>query len=416
MSAVVEAAALRLGRPGLRPLLDELYRRLRDGASPERLQLRDVTEETRHALADLLGSSRLPRDPFRLPLVRLTRALGLTTEHELRAAVELVRGPVPDHRAARAAAAREREELWTWVATEAAERSVVEDPAGWVEGLRRAGVRGSLVEHRCWLADVLAVLDALPASALTLAELAQDTLGDPHALDRGRSRAAAVLSAVGLTGSGPHDAETVRVAWESVGVAPDALSSTVLAIGLRFGSDHPLAALAAAPGTLAEPVVLTLSQLRRWPLPALPSTARAYVVENPSLVSAAARSAWDGPTLVCSSGRPTVAVLTLVRQLAAAGAQVRQHADLDPVGLAITAWLAERAGTVPWRMGATDYLGLVRGARDETSARAAPPTPWDPELRRIVQARQVWAYEEQVRADLLAAMRADNQNGEVPTA
>ena len=416
MSADVEAAAVRLGRPELRPLLDELYRRLRDGAAPARVQLSGSTEETRHALADLLGSSRLPREPVRLPLVRLTRALGLATAQELRTAVELVRGPVPDRRAARAAAVREREELWDWFTTEASERSVVEDPAGWVEGLRRAGVRGSLVEHRCWLADVLAVLDALPAGALTLAELAQDTLGDPHALDRGRSRAAAVLSAVGLSGSGPHDAETVRVAWESVGVAPDALSSTVLSIGLRFGSDHPLAALAAGPGTLAEPVVLTLSQLRRWPLPALPPTDTAYVVENPSLVSAAARSGWDGPTLVCSSGRPTVAVLTLVRQLAAAGAQVRQHADLDPVGLAITAWLAERAGTVPWRMGTTDYLGMVGDARDEASARPVPVTSWDPELRRIVQERQVWAYEEQVRVDLLAAMRSDNQDGKDPTA
>lgn len=416
MTAAVSRAAARLDRPGLTPLVDELHHRFGTGEPPVRVRLPSITDEERRVLSDLLGSARMLRDPVRLDVRRLLALLGLASADELRAAVEQLRGPAGNRRTAREAQTLAHEELWSWLASEAARRPAVADRDGWLDLLRRRGVRGSPAEHRRWCADLLTVLDALPADGLTLAELAQDTLGDPHALDRGRSRAAAVLSAVGLRDPGPHDAEAVRGAWESVGVAPDALSSTVLTIGLRLGRDHPLGALATAPGEPPEPVVLTLSQLRRWPVPALPPTATAYVVENPSLLAAAARSDWDGPPLVCSSGRPTVAVLTLVRQLAAAGAQVRQHADLDPVGLAITSWLAERAGTIPWRMGAQDYLELVGDGHDEGSARSVTGTPWEPSLQRVMRERQVWAYEEQVRADLLSGMRAEQRIGEDPTA
>lgn len=45
--------------------------------------------------------------------------------------------------------------------------------------------------------------------------------------------------------------------------------------------------------------------------------------------------------------RPTIAVVILVRQLRAAGANVFQHADLDAGGRGITAWLANLAGQRP---------------------------------------------------------------------
>ena len=98
-----------------------------------------------------------------------------------------------------------------------------------------------------------------------------------------------------------------------------------------------------------------------------------------------------------------MAVVTALRQLGAAGAALRQHADFDPAGLGITAWLAARAGTIPWRMSADDYRAAARPDGTPLTGRV-PPTPWDPTLGEAMSAAGVVAYEEDVRARLLDAM------------
>lgn len=127
--------------------------------------------------------------------------------------------------------------------------------------------------------------------------------------------------------------------WEVAGVVPDPHSSTVLALGLPGGPDSPLARWLAEAAGARQPVVLSLANLRRWPVPPLPAGSEVFVVENPSLIAEALRAGTRSP-LVCSSGRPTVATVTLLRQLGAQGALLYQHADFDPAGLSITAWLA----------------------------------------------------------------------------
>src|SRR5690606_18264116 len=101
------------------------------------------------------------------------------------------------------------------------------------------------------------------------------------------------------------DAESVRALWESVGVVPDPLSSRVLALGLEPADDSPIARWLREMSTAGEPAILTLAQLRRWPIPSLPPDGTAIVFENPSLIAEAAAQGWDGPPLICSSGRPT---------------------------------------------------------------------------------------------------------------
>lgn len=402
-------AAARLGRPDLAPLVDELARRFADG-KPTSVSLRGLDDASLGAIADLLGSATVPDRERRMPIHRLQVALGLASDNELRAAVEALRGPIPDHRSRRASAAAERADLWSWFESAVDALETCGDLGAWAARVRQAGVRGGVEQHRRRLEGAVTVLRQLPADGTTLAALASDVLGDPHALDRGRSVATLVIDALTSAdrNGAPRDAESIRSAWERAGVAPDVLSSTTLVIGLRPSPDHPLHPYLRAAADVSEPVVLTLGQLRRWPLPPLAGESVAFVVENPSVIAEAAHQGWaDGPVLMCSSGRPTVAVVTMVRQLAAAGAAIYQHADFDEAGIAITSWLTERAATHPWLMDTASYrAAIANGARQVTTLGSVPPTPWDPPLADLMTATGRPIYEEALRADLLENMRA----------
>lgn len=403
----------RLARPDLAPLVDELVRRFGTGDVPVTIALHALPDPTRRALADLFGTERVPGPRARVRVDCLVDALDLASVEELRGAIETLRGPLSNRRDDRRADQAAKDTLWGWLAERAASIHLGGDPStsmAWVEGQRSAGIRGGTAVHRRRLESALAVLDALPADGVALASLASDHAGGPHALDHGRAVAGIVLDAIAVVRNvaRPADAEGVRHLWESVGVVPDPLSSTVLALGLSGGGDDPLGCWLADAASVGEPVVLTLANLRRWPRPPLPGDGRAFVVENPSLVAEAAAAGWSGPPLICSSGRPTVAVVTLLRQLAAAGASLYQHADFDPAGLAITAWLAGRAGTIPWQMSADAYLKVVRTVRRSHPrpiiGGPVPATPWDPPLEEAVRSRRVAVYEEEIRAHLLGAM------------
>ena len=66
-----------------------------------------------------------------------------------------------------------------------------------------------------------------------------------------------------------------------------------------------------------------------------------------------------------------------------------------------------RHGGVPWRLGARDYLAGVRAVAGEDVALsgAAQPTPWDPELARVMAATGRVVYEEPVSDALLADLQ-----------
>ena len=405
----------RLDRPGLARLWVELARRFGDGRPPMALTLAGLSVPERQALADLLGLDRLPPGTARVRLDRLAAACGVEGDAGLRALVEARLGPIIDRRAARADSRRARDAYWAWLADAAAGLPMTAgDPAlvePWLEVVRAAGVPGGdFGAHRRRLDRALAVLAALPADGVALASLAADHLGDAHALDRGRPTATLVLDAVAAARGRPRasDAEGARLLWEEVGVVPDPLSSTVLCLGLRPPEPaDPLAAWLGAAATACEPAVVTLAQLRRWPLDPLPAGDTAFVVENPTLLTEAAARGWAGPPLVCSSGRPSIAGVALLRQLGAAGATLAQHADFDGGGLSITGWLADRAGTTPWRMGAGDYLAAVAVARERVPlANRLPPSPWDPGLREAMATSAVAVHEEEIRGTLLSAMAA----------
>jgi uncharacterized protein (TIGR02679 family) len=408
---MVSPAAARIDRPELAPLVDELARRFGEGVTPVAVTLRDVPEATLRAVADLLGADRALRPNPKVQMTRLAAALRLGSPEQLRSLIEEIRGPIRDRRAARLSERAARDALWSWLSLEAAALRLGDDPTGlapWVDNQRAAGIRGGVSVHRRRLEAAVRVLQALPADGISLSALANDCIGDPHGLDPGRTLSAMVLEGISTAycQSSPADAEAARSTWEMAGVVPDPHSSTVLALGLPGGPGSPLGQWLFEAASARQPVVLSLANLRRWPLSPMPAGSEVFVLENPSLIAEALRADIRSP-LVCSSGRPTVATVTLLRQLGAQGASLYQHADFDPAGLSITAWLAARAGTVPWHMNSYDYLdALPVTTAEPTITGPVPATSWDASLRAAVDRLRVPVYEEQIREALFRAMEA----------
>lgn len=218
-----------------------------------------------------------------------------------------------------------------------------------------------------------------------LAALAARLFADSHALDhsqplgRGVARFLALRSALAaaLNSRGDADPDVAlndpalreapwlgfsdpvtspglwRRAWASGNIACDAVSSQVLVLNLPLTGDAAAVALcAAAPG---EPTWLSLRSLRgRF---ALSDSMDVFVCENPSVVEAAAGA--SGPRsrpLICTFGRPTAAVWSLLRGIAPS-ARLHLRADGDAVGWSIvTALLAEFPNATTWRMPAGTSL------------------------------------------------------------
>jgi uncharacterized protein (TIGR02679 family) len=409
----VDNACKRLGRPALAPIVEELARRLDEGrGTPTRITLRGLHDDHRSALADLLGVAKLPPADTSLEIARLLSALRLSDANELRQVIEQLHGPLGDRAADRAAEREARAALWDWFMEQS--RTIVVTNVGslsdWPTRVRKEGIRGDLDTHRVRLArvfDVLSALTQVPQGGMPLATFANATLGDSHALDHGQPLARLVVTAIADAANEPRpdSAEDARALWELVGVNPDPLSSNALSIGLAVGANHPLAPILTSHSAAAEPVILTLSQIKRWPIDPLRSDRCAFVVENPAIVAAAANQSWDGPPIICSSGRPSIAVVSLLRQLGAHGAALHQHADFDAAGLSITAWLSSRAGTTPWLMTADAYRAAIGTQRDRPQlGEVLPATSWDPELADAMGRHGQAVYEEELTEHLLAAM------------
>lgn len=231
-----------------------------------------------------------------------------------------------------------------------------------------------------------------PARWWSRAELAGRT-GDPAAMDAGSRTADLVLRAAALAHGVPHPHRgQERRLWVRCGVVDDLLSSTVLCANLAGR---------------ASPTHLPLREARDGDLAVAPGTL-VTVCAHPRLVELAAAL---GAPLVCVSAHLNPAARVLLSRLAAAGARIRHHADLDPAGLLLTREIAAMTGGTPWRMTAADYRAALEAAHrdgiDLPPLDDEPgPTPWDPELPSAMRAG--WAVpEENVLQVLLADLRAE---------
>ncbi|MBW6455798.1 MAG: TIGR02679 family protein, partial [Trueperaceae bacterium] len=318
---------------------------------------------------------------------------------------------------------------WTGVTTDLL--ALAEDRpelAEWLGGLRARGqlrrIAAGADDARTLVAQLRAVVAALPAGGESIARFSARVLDRAHALDAGTplgGLAAAAAEVIargsangggargggargdGVNGARPGSAAWRREVWAAVGVVVDDLSSTVLVLGLpgsaaATGTAAAVALLAAQ----GQPVVLTLRQVIADDVGEVPDTV--FVCENPAVVSAAA----DGlgaasPPLVCLQGQPSAAAVVLLRHLAAHGATVRYHGDFDWGGVAIARTLASRVAWQPWRYDADAYLAALRRAGDALPALVGTPlaTPWDARLAEVMLGRGVSVEEEVVVDELI---------------
>jgi uncharacterized protein (TIGR02679 family) len=210
-------------------------------------------------------------------------------------------------------------------------------------GQPRAG-SGHLLELAQRCGQVWRNLPGPGGSTVLLTVLAAETLGDPHALDRGSAAAAGLLRLLGS--DMPATAEDWRGAWEEAGVVCDPVSSRVLVLNLILRGDAAACRLTAAAGP--EPVWLTWRSLSgSFDCEA----AEIHVCENPSVVIAAAdQLGGDALPLVCTNGRPSAAVRRLLSELAARNVIIHARADDDTAGREIIAALRAAIPSIrPWR-------------------------------------------------------------------
>ncbi len=392
-----------LGGPDLAQLRRRLRLRYERGAQDGPFTLGRLSGAERRALEGLTGRPVRAAGSMRLRTSDLDGALaraGLAPN--LRAALEILDGPIQDLRAQREAC----EQAWGRTLQQAEEpglRALLAEPGG-VALLRRlaAGDPGSA---QALLAAAQRVLSRLPAQGIPLAQLAAQVLGDSHALDAGSALATLVLRARAHAGTKDHP-ERPREQWARLGVSVNELAAPALCLNLPVRQSNIVLAA-------GEPIHLSLRKLLR-DAPAWSVAGRVvFVCENPSIVSIAADRFGDRcAPLVCTDGMPSAAQRTLLEQLAVAGARLCYHGDFDWPGLTIGNFVMRATGAKPWRFGAEDYLGACDALGSPLAAGRRVEAVWDNRLAAAMAHRAVAVHEEAVAEWLLRDLesnRADHR-------
>ena len=383
-----------LDRPELAPLWVAARRRLEQagltfGSTP--LLLRDLSTAERAAVSGLVGRRWARSALVRIDLTGLDGQLRLARGFGLVDLLEALDGPLHDRRGERREA--DATKLAGWAAAfEHAACSAHPGLDEWLGGLKRTGrlARLDTIDPFGALAAALEVVARLPSEPVQLAVLATRTTGDAHALDP--DRPLGVLVGEALTAiSGERDR---RASFRAMGVELDAVSASVLTLGLR---GHPVADVASDEG---EPLRLTWRMVANASI--LSPAPRVSVCENPAVLEMAANELGSSCTpLVCTDGMPGGVVWTLLDRLRSSGVELRVHADFDVGGIRIVGAVIHRSGALPWRFDAAAYEAARSGASSDLIGSVAP-TPWDPALREAMVTHRRAVHEEAIIDVLLA--------------
>ena len=405
-----------LGGDALGDLRQRLRRRFeRGGPATAPFILSGLSSPERDALTGLLGLPHRRANSLHLDPAAIDAALrraGLADS--LFAALELLDGPIID-RAAQRSALQLRWQAVSASATQPRLRAWLETSIGLGE-LKRLARRDADVAEQL-IAQTQHVLAQLPAAGVPRSQLAAASVGDAHALDRGRPLANLVLACTSVpdpapTPVSPTDGDDAparlpqreRERWAAVGVLVNELARPALVLNLPCHTDTPTGRqLAHAAG---EPTYLSLRNLLRMPARWQVAGRVVSVCENPNLVAIAADHLGAGcAPLICTNGMPAAAQRSLLQQLRAAGAHLRYHGDFDWPGLRIGNHVMRDFDAVPWRFGTQDFrqaaLATTVSGRPLPAA-ASVQADWDSELADAMRAHG-YAIDEEAVADVLLA-------------
>jgi uncharacterized protein (TIGR02679 family) len=403
----------------LRLRMRRYFERVDNGAPGEVLIMNQLSVSEHEALALLTGRpARLARS-VRINIRQLDAALkGAGIAESLRAALELIDGPI-ENRAARRISIQAQ---WESVTRDCCFHVVLSDwlstPAA-IRLLKRLTRQNPVhAQHLLERADI--VIRRLPANGIPLAQLAAETLGNAHALDSGEPMSTIILAAWRhlerkqtspvrlLEENNAHDElqlhdERVRDVWARSGVLVNELARPVLFLNLPV-ADHNM--ILGAPG---EPSYLSLRRLLRNPPVWDVNDVTVFVCENPNLMAIVADKLGAGSApLVCTDGMPAAAQRTLISQLKLAGARLMYHGDFDWPGITIANYIINTWRVNLWRFGVSDYeLAVKFIARNPSQLQHrltgdCVEASWDPALRLAMQHHGIAIAEESLAASLLA--------------
>ncbi|WP_205863231.1 TIGR02679 family protein [Planosporangium thailandense] len=381
----------------------------------------DLNEAAAEHLSGLLGRPLEPGAARRVKLAELDIALRRSAAGQgLVSVLEILdERPVIDRAAARRDAQARWDEVWQRLDTALAAASLADAAwvPEWIAGLRRTGVltrAGTAAATRA-LGHAVSALGILlkpteePPTGWELAALATRVAGNAHGFDD-TSLASVVLLRAAAHAFGqpvPESAADRRALWQTLGVATDAVSGTVLASQLRPPGADGWSRMMRDRADLGLVTHLTLHELDRAGSVELTMPGQTVsVCENPQVLQAAVHARTEMP-LLCLSGNPASAGTQLLRSLIAAGNPIRYHGDFDWPGVAITGRMCA-LGAAPWRMSAADYRTAVAHLdADHAVALTGNPVPthWDPSLAVAMSAHGLAVHEEFVLPELLADLR-----------
>lgn len=374
------------------------------------LKLSTLPRDEAIALADLLGTKKIPSAPHLLQLARLDSALKSSSIGlGLLQTLEALDGPMQDQRVERAKHREASRSFWETLLLrdEVTARPELRE---WVERIQRGTLRRVAQDEDAGvLVDTtLNIVSRLPSDGIRLQVLASDATGDPHALDLGMPLATLVQSALASLARRPTptSAGERRALWEWAGVSVDTLSSDVLVLGLTPRGGGLVSEALRSHAAAMEPIRLTLRQLKREPLE-LPGISSVYVCENPAVLEQAADELTElTHPLICTEGMLSGAAESLLRALSSAGIQLHFHGDFDWGGVRIGNVLVERFGACPWQYAREDYESAVAAVSPKADLIGSPiQARWDAELSAAMDQLRIAVYEEQLIARLIADLK-----------
>ncbi len=275
---------------------------------------------------------------------------------------------------------------------------------------------------------VVTLLNRLPGvdAPVRLDLFAQRTSGDPHSLDPGRPAGRLFLLALSdlaeSSTAGQGRVQDIQL-YQNAGLLVDTISSNVAVFHLSSacnpdGSRDPMIATAGA-----RIMLLPLGQLMQWSAVSSMHT-DIYVIENPQVFEEVvaylqarpdhtAAETNELPTVVCTSGWPSVAALTLLDQLLTASPLNRLYysGDMDLKGLQIAAYLMEcyPMRCLPWHIDTEAYNlamqdGGILARENELQLLNTLPGTFSA-LIKTIQAQGKWAYQEGIVQLLISDLK-----------